>query len=115
MNSEFWASVRRDRERNIRLMVRVFVGGSKFSEERISVDVDDMENVLPRLAEQHASMLGSGRGLYVEIEFLDELDPESRFFRTVTDPPAMLAPLAIDLTDKSFDITKVWGSVKRKP
>lgn len=69
----------------IRLAVRVFLDGIKEREDRISLDTELLEDIVRKLAEEHAEMMASRRGM-IEIEFLDELNPEQRFFRLGTDP-----------------------------
>ena len=81
----------------IRLAVRVFLDGIKEREDRISLDTELLEDIVRKLAEEHAEMMASRRGM-IEIEFLDELNPEQRFFRLGTDPAGMVMPVEVDLT-----------------
>ena len=94
----------------MRLAIRVFFDGVKQREDRISLDMELLEDLLPKLAREHAEMMASRRSV-VEIEFLDELNPEVRFFRMGTDPSGMVMPVAVDLT-KPEDALSRWGKVR---
>jgi len=79
---------------SIRLAIRLFADGEQILEERVDAD----ESELAGLAEKHTVMLGDLAGPHmIEIEFLDEPDPNQRFFRFGTDPRGMVIPIAIDL------------------
>jgi hypothetical protein len=84
----------------MRLAIRGFAGYLKKFEDRIEIDPDDIERLIPALAEKHGEALAAHRLHMIEIEFLDELDPMDRFFRIGTDPSRMVVPIAIDLTKK---------------
>lgn len=86
--------------KKIRLCFRGWkTGASKCAfQERVSVSEDELETLLPKLAERHIEMLAKGGT--VEIEFLDEPDEMKRFFRIGSDPSRMVRPIPIDLTEK---------------
>lgn len=83
----------------VRLAIRGFAGRRKIFEDRISVDADAIETEVAGLAAQHAAALASHELHMVEIEFLDEPDPNERYFRFGTDASGMVIPVAIKLTD----------------
>ncbi len=95
----------------IRLAIRVFVDGVKQSAERINVDPDRLDELLPTLAKKHAKMMSAQPGM-VEIEFLDELNPNTRFFRMGTDKRAMVDPMEIDLSQPAEQFLQKWGGSK---
>ncbi len=68
-------------------------------EERTEVDPEQIDDVMPALAEKHARLLASGGLHMIEIEFLDEPDPLQRFFRIGTDPRGMVMPIKVELDD----------------
>lgn len=80
----------------VRLAIRGFVHGKRLFEERVEVDPDLMEDLLPGLASQHAAAMASHDLHMIEIEFLDEPDVNERFFRFGTDPAGMVMPIEID-------------------
>jgi hypothetical protein len=65
--------------------------------ESVEIPDDDAGNLVQEAAERHAKQLGDGELHMIEIEFLDELNPNQRFFRFGTDPSGMVCPIAIDL------------------
>jgi hypothetical protein len=77
---------------------RVFINGKRELEEHLQVSEHKLEALLPELAERHAAMIGD-RNHMIEIEFLDEPDPNERFFRFGTDPTGMAIPIAFRLSD----------------
>jgi hypothetical protein len=81
----------------IRLAIRGFLAGKMLFEDLIELDARRLEQLLPDLAEQHATAMVEHRLDMIEIEFLDEPDPLTRFFRLGTDPSGMVVPIAIDL------------------
>jgi hypothetical protein len=80
----------------MKLAIRGFVGKSKLFEDRVDLPIEQLDNLLPKLAEQHALAM-VGRPHMIEIEFLDEPNPQERFFRFGTDPSGMVIPVEIDL------------------
>jgi hypothetical protein len=81
----------------IRLAFRGFAHGKQLWEESVEVDESNLARVLPDLAEKHAAAMADHELHMVEIEFLDEPDPNERFFRFGTDPGGMVAPIRVDL------------------
>jgi hypothetical protein len=77
--------------------IRGFTKGRtiKRFEESIEISEDDLETLLPALAEKHAREMAADELHMIEIEFLDEPNPNERFFRFGTDPAGMVAPLAV--------------------
>ncbi len=82
----------------VRLAIRGFAGRTRVFDDRVDVDVTHLGAVLPTLAEQHATKLASHELHLIEIEFLDEPNPNERFFRFGTDPSGMVIPIAVPLT-----------------
>ena len=81
-----------------RIAIRGFIGGVKQFEEH--VDVSESGDELEGLAEKHTLDLlarPGGEKHMIEIEFLDESDPFTRFFRFGTDPAAMIRPIEVNL------------------
>ena len=87
----------------IRLAIRGFAGKTRVFEDRVEVTLADLENLIPKFAEQHARKLTNHELHMIEIEFLDESDPNERFFRFGTDPSGMIVPIAIPLRDSAGD------------
>lgn len=84
----------------MRLIIRGFGTGWKLQfEDRTSVDSDDMAGVLPALAEKHAKAMAAHQLQMIEIEFLDEPDPQERFFRFGTDARMMRDPTEVPLDE----------------
>lgn len=80
----------------IRLAIRGLAGPVKVFEDHIAVEDDAIEDLLPKLAEQHARKMVAHEIHMIEIEFLDE-DWPFRFFRFGADHSGMVVPIAIDL------------------
>jgi hypothetical protein len=81
----------------VRLAIRGYVGREVVFEDRVEVTAADMDNVIPELAERHATKLASHELHMIEIEFLNEPNEKERFFRFGTDPSGMVMPIAIPL------------------
>jgi hypothetical protein len=79
----------------VRLAIRGFVGSARQFEDLIDMAGDAFDALLPQLAEKHAAALASHALHMIEIEFLDEPDPNQRFFRFGTDPSGMVIPLKV--------------------
>lgn len=84
-------------EPKLKIAIRGFARGKRVFEDRLEVSDSEMENLVPSLAEKHATAMANHSLHMIEVEFLDELDPKSRFFRFGTDPRGMVQPIAIDL------------------
>ena len=85
----------------VHLAIRGYVGRTRLFEDRVDGSPADLDKIIPSLAEKHAAALASHELHMIEIEFLDEPDPNERFFRFGTDPSGMVAPIAIPLKDKN--------------
>ncbi len=79
----------------IRLAIRGFLGRNLVFEERLAVSDEEMETILPALAEKHAEAIMRDEVHMIEIEFLDEPDHLRRFFRFGTDPTGMRMPVKV--------------------
>jgi len=80
----------------MRIAIRGFAAGTLLFEDTVvMVDEAALENLLPTLAEEHATAMAEHRLHMIEIEFLDEPDPLQRFFRFGTDPSQMVEPFEI--------------------
>jgi hypothetical protein len=80
----------------VRIMARIFVAGELLGEESLEVEADHIETQLPEIARRHARLVGN-RPFMVELEFLDEPDPNTRYFRFGTDTAGMVRPAAVAL------------------
>ena len=85
----------------MRLAFRGFVSGKPLWEEFAEIEDDQLESVLPQLSEKHAKAMASHELHMIEVEFLDEPDPNQRFFRFGTDPSSMVQPIAVELEKPS--------------
>jgi hypothetical protein len=79
-----------------RITARIFVAGELLGAETLELDDAQIETLLPEIARQHAKLVGD-RPFMVEIEFLDEHDPQHRYFRFGTDPRGLVLPVAVAL------------------
>lgn len=85
------------------IAIRGFVGRQVQFEDRISIDPDKLDELLPGLAEKHAAALATHALHMIEIEFLDEADRSQRYFRFGTDPSGMVLPIQVDLSPEKPD------------
>lgn len=83
----------------IRVAIRGYVSGAVIFEDLLELDLEAISNLLPGIAEKHATAMAEHRLHMVEIEFLEEPDPDTRFFRMGTDPSMMVMPFPIDLAE----------------
>jgi hypothetical protein len=82
----------------VRLITRGFLGRKVVFEEPVVVhNGAEMEAVIPKLGEEHATAMAAGEIDMIEIEFIDDPNPNDRFFRFGTNPAGMVIPLAVDL------------------
>jgi hypothetical protein len=72
--------------------IRGFKDGRQLFEDLVDADTVD----LAECAHHHALQLVDGPHM-IEFEFLDEPDPNERFFRFGTDPRGMVLPFAFKL------------------
>jgi hypothetical protein len=79
----------------IRLAVRGFIAGVRQFEEFVQVPENRIDLEVPELASKHAAALVGALPFMIEIEFLDEPDFSSRFFRFGTDKSGMVLPLEV--------------------
>jgi hypothetical protein len=81
----------------IRLAIRGYAAGVLQFENRLERNERELGLLLPTLAEEHANAMAAGRLSMIEIEFLDEPDPLTRYFRIGTDPSGMVIPIQVQL------------------
>jgi hypothetical protein len=86
----------------MKVAIRGYIGRVRQFEDRIEVDPEDLDKLMPGLAEKHAKVLAASPHM-IEIEFLDEPDINERFFRFGTDPTGMVMPIPLDLDDPKDD------------
>jgi hypothetical protein len=79
------------------LAIRGFADKNLVLDVRITVDPANLDKMIPKLAAEHAAKLADHELHRIELEFLDEPDPNERFFRFGTDPAGMVMPIAIPL------------------
>jgi hypothetical protein len=77
----------------IHMMVRGYLGRTMQFERRCDIDSEAMGEVLPQLAEEHATAMAAGQLGMIEIEFLDVPYINERFFRLGVDPSGMVKPM----------------------
>ena len=83
----------------IRLAIRGYAAGVlKFEEFEDLLDDDaELDARIAILANYHAEALAEHRLHMIEIEFLDEPNPNERFFRFGSDPSGMVMPIMVIL------------------
>jgi hypothetical protein len=78
-----------------KIRVRGYGGDALIFQETIAFEEgDDLE----RIAAEHMTLLLPHPMHMLEFEFMDELDPNQRYFRWGTDKRRMVQPVAFDLT-----------------
>jgi hypothetical protein len=82
----------------LRVAIRGFAGRVRVFEEVVDAAESELDSLLPSLARKHAEVLASSPMHMIEIEFLDEPDPNERFLRFGTDPWGMVMPLQVNLS-----------------
>ena len=80
-----------------RLVVRGFKSGKLLWEENLVFADAQMERIIPTLAEEHSAACAAGDLGMIEIEFLNEPDPMTRFFRMGVEAGGMVMPVRVDL------------------
>jgi hypothetical protein len=85
----------------LRVAIRGFAADKIQFEDRVVIDSNDLDKLLPALAFKHAAAMAAHDLHMIEIEFLDEPDPLQRFFRIGTDPSGTVDPFKIDLSRPS--------------
>jgi len=81
----------------MRLAIRGFKARELVFEERVTKTIEELDTLLPKLAETHANAMAAGDLTMIEIEFVDDPNPNERFFRIGTDPRGMVMPIEIEL------------------
>jgi hypothetical protein len=81
----------------LRVAIRGFLGPVRQFEERIEVDESNLDVLVAGLAIKHSSAIAAGMLDMIELEFLDDPDPDARFFRIGTNPAGMVMPFPINL------------------
>ena len=78
----------------MRIAVRGYLNGEHVFTDFQEIGPEDGE-LVERIAAQHAYLTLQGEIDMIEIEWLDEPDPNQRFFRIGTNPAGMVAPVEI--------------------
>ena len=84
----------------MRIIVRGWGDGALIFQE--AIEFDEPDDAMPKAMEHVALMTGFEKCL-IEIQFLDEPDPEQAFFRFGNDPRGMVRPVAVDLDSLTGD------------
>jgi hypothetical protein len=79
----------------VRLALRAWSEDKLVFEEKVGVPEAELDLVMRRQMEHLASILGGQH--MIEVEFLDEPNPNRRYFRFGTDPGGMTMPIELDL------------------
>lgn len=79
----------------IRVAIRGFVGKAIEFEDRVDMEMEQLDTLLFHLAEKHAIAMAKHNLHMIEIEFLDEPNQNQRFFRLGTDPSGMVIPIEV--------------------
>jgi hypothetical protein len=80
----------------LRVAIRGFVRGQKIFEDRLDLDPEEMDQLLPELAKKHSDKMLTYELHVIEMEFLDEPDQMQRYFRFGTDKSGMVRPIKIN-------------------
>jgi hypothetical protein len=79
--------------------MRVIVRGYKKRvlqfEEPLDVDPEKMDDVIHAMALRHVEAMKAGTLGVIEFEFVDEPDPNERFFRIGVETDGMVAPMEL--------------------
>jgi hypothetical protein len=81
----------------IRLVIRGYLGKVRQWQSSVELTEENLENLLPDLAESHCEAMAAGTLDMIEIEFLDDPDPNRRFLRIGTNPDGIVYPLRFNL------------------
>lgn len=82
----------------MRMVIRGFVGRQVIFKDHVEMaDDDDMDVRLPGLVEKHTEYMKDYPKFMIEVEFLEEPDPEQRFLRFGTDPTIMVDPIEVGI------------------
>lgn len=79
----------------VNLNIRGYCGPKVVFMEPTTLSDQDLDTVLPSLAEEHCAAMASGELTMIEIEFMDEPDINQRFFRMGTEPDGMVTPIRL--------------------
>jgi hypothetical protein len=82
---------------SMRVRIRGFRNQVLRFAETVEIPDDEIDDLMQATGERHAKELGADELHMIEFEFLDELNPNTRFFRFGTDPSGMVLPVKIDL------------------
>lgn len=81
----------------IRLAIRGYAAGEVRWKESVLVDSNRLESVVSDMANRHAAAMAAHELHMIEFEFLDDPNPNQRFFRIGTDPSGMVIPIGFEL------------------
>jgi hypothetical protein len=81
----------------MRMVARGYLGDELVFRENITLDEEQLENVVADMALRHSAAMAADELDMIEFEFLDEPDPDQRFFRIGTNPDGMVMPIEVDL------------------
>ena len=79
----------------MRIIVRGWGDGALIFKDSLELDNDEDEMDAMEKAREHVDLVTKYERHMLEIEFLDEPDPEQRFFRWGTDASGMVLPVRI--------------------
>ena len=76
----------------MKLVIRGYGDGHLIFKERVESEEDPVS-----MAQQHCELLARFERSMIEIEFLNELDPQQRYLRFGTDSRGMVMPIKMKL------------------
>jgi hypothetical protein len=83
----------------MRVAIRGFIDGRETFEDRIDITDEEIDTLVPSLAEKHGRAMADHELTMIEIEFVDDPGPD-RVFRFGTDPRMMAWPMLVIDIDK---------------
>ena len=81
----------------MRIAIRGILHGVKIWQDQIEIAEEQLDRMLPDLAQKHGQAMARGELGMIEIEFLDDPEGQHEFFRIGVDPSGMMAPMEVDL------------------